>query len=69
MEKQGRPTATVITTAFATAARVRAGILRMGELPIVAMQHPLASRSQAEVTAIAEAIVGDIVRGLTGRGA
>lgn len=59
---------TVITTAFETAARVRAEILGMGELPIVTMPHPLASKSADEVKAIAETIVDSIVQGLTESG-
>jgi len=54
----------VITTAFDKAGRVRAQILGMSDLPIVSMQHPLASKSADEVKAIAEKIVGAIVRGL-----
>ena len=55
---------TVITTAFEKAARVRARILGMETLPIVAMQHPLASRTAAEVKVIAERIVEGIAQGL-----
>lgn len=55
---------TVITTAFETAARVRAGILGMGGLSIVPMPHPLASKTAAEVNAIADSIVESIVQGL-----
>ena len=40
----------------------------MGELPIVTMPHPLASKSADEVKAIAETIVDSIVQGLTGPG-
>ncbi len=57
---------TVITTAFEKAARVRAQILGMEKLPIVSMQHPLASKSAGEVKAIAEQIVGAIAQGLAG---
>ena len=57
---------TVITTAFETAGRLRAGILGMGALPIVAMQHPLASKTASEVKAIAETLVESIVQGLAG---
>jgi len=56
----------VITTAFETAGRLRAGILGMDDLPIVAMQHPLASKTASEVKAIAESLVDSIVRGLAG---
>ena len=57
---------TVITTAFEKAAHARAHILGMEKLPIVSMQHPLASKSAAEVKAIAEQIVGAIAQGLAG---
>ena len=57
---------TVITTAFDKAARVRAQILGMSELPIVPMPHPLASKTAGEVKVAAEAIVEAIVRGLAG---
>ena len=55
---------TVITTAFEKAAHARAQILGMEGLPIVAMQHPLASKSAAEVKVIAGEIVGVIAQGL-----
>lgn len=57
---------TVITTAFEKAGRVRAQILGMEALPIVAMQHPLASKTMAEVKVIAEQIVDGIAQGLMG---
>jgi hypothetical protein len=57
---------TVITTAFEKSAQARAHILGMEALPIVSMQHPLASKSAVEVKAIAERIVGAIAQGLTG---
>ena len=55
---------TLITTAFETAAHARAHILGMENLAIVSMAHPLASKSAAEVKAIAEQIVGAIAQGL-----
>ena len=55
---------TVITTAFDKAGRVRAQILGMSDLPIVSMQHPLASRTADEVKRIADTIVGAVVQGL-----
>ena len=57
---------TVITTAFERAAHARARIMGMDALPIVSMQHPLASKSAGEVKAIAEQIVGAIAQGLAG---
>ena len=55
---------TVITTAFEKAAHARAHILGMEALPIVSMQHPLASRTAAEVKAIAAQIVESVAHGL-----
>ena len=66
IEKQGRPTVTVSTTAFSVAGRARAQILGMGELPIVAIVHPLASKTESEARVAAEAIVKRIVQGLAG---
>ena len=57
---------TVITTAFEKAARVRAQILGMQALPIVVMPHPLASKTAAEIKAIAGQIVDGIAQGLVG---
>jgi hypothetical protein len=56
----------VITTAFDKAARVRAQILGMAAMPIVPVPHPLATKSAAELKAVAEAIVESIAQGLTG---
>lgn len=58
---------TVITTAFAVAAKARSRVLGMQAHPIVPVPHPLASRTEAEVQAIAAAIADQIVAGLTGR--
>jgi hypothetical protein len=55
----------VITSAFELAARARARTLAMQDHPIVVMKHPLATRSEAEVRRFAEALVGEIVSGLT----
>jgi hypothetical protein len=56
----------VITTAFEKSAHARAHILGMENLPIVVMGHPLASKTAAEVKAIAAQIVGAIAQGLAG---
>jgi hypothetical protein len=58
---------TLITTAFEVAGRARAKILGMQEHPLVAMPHPLASRSALEVQAMAETLVDAIAGGLTRR--
>ena len=55
---------TLITTAFEVAARARARVLGMEGHPIVVMRHPLASKTPAEVKAMAEEIVETIARDL-----
>jgi hypothetical protein len=61
----GRPAVTVITTAFAVAAKARSRVLGMEAHPIVPVPHPLASRTAAEVQNMAAAIADQIVTGLT----
>jgi len=57
---------TVITTAFEKSAHARAHILGMEKIPIVVMGHPLASKSAAEVKAVAEQLIAGIAQGLAG---
>jgi len=57
---------TLITTAFAKAATVRAEILGLDALPIVVLPHPLASRKADEARAIAASLVDAIADGLAG---
>lgn len=55
----------VITTAFEVAAKARSRVLGMQPEGILAMEHPLASRNEVELAAIALAIAASVVRGLT----
>ena len=55
----------VITTAFEGAARARLGVLGMKNHPIVAMRHPLGTRTPEELRGIAAEIVEAIAHGLT----
>lgn len=55
----------LITTAFETAAKARARVLGIEGHPTVVMPHPLASRTQAEVAELAEALVHRVAGGLT----
>jgi hypothetical protein len=64
-EKQGRPAVTVITTAFETAAGVRAVVLGLPDHPTVMVDHPLTGRSPAEVEAMAGAAAARVAAGLT----
>lgn len=54
----------LITTAFETAAKARLRVLGMAAHPVVAMKHPLASRKEHEMRALAESLVDAVVRGL-----
>ncbi len=57
----------MLTTAFETAAQVRAKTLGLEGHPFVIVQHPLASKTDAEVKVMAEALVDGVARGLTGK--
>ena len=55
----------MLTTAFETAAQLRAKTLGLEGHPLVVMPHPLASRTLAEVKMIAASVVDGVARGLT----
>ncbi len=55
---------TILTEAFATAATLRARSLGMPDHPTVVVEHPLASRTKAEVLDMAERFADRIVRAL-----
>ena len=55
----------MLTSAFQTAAQLRAKTLGLEGHPLVVMPHPLASRSEAEVKAIVETLVDTVAGGLT----
>lgn len=55
---------TVVTEAFRTAGMLRAKVLGMPEHPRVIIEHPIANKSDAEVTSMAERFVAEIVSGL-----
>jgi hypothetical protein len=63
-EKRGRPAVTVITEAFKNAAIIRAKVLGMPEHPKVIVEHPMASKTEAEVLNMAERFVDLIASGL-----
>jgi len=65
MEKLGTPAVSVITTAFETAGRARARVLGCERHPQIAMAHPLASRTTAEIAQIADQLVDRIAAALT----
>jgi hypothetical protein len=54
----------VLTEAFRTAATIRAKTLGMPQHPVVVVEHPMASRTEAEVAEMAERFVDAIVSAL-----
>jgi len=54
----------ILTTAFVTATNARKRVLGMENQTIVAMKHPLASRSEADLSAIAAEMADTIAAGL-----
>ena len=55
---------TVITEVFKTAAVIRAKMLGMPEHPTVIVEHPMASKTEAEVLSMAERFVDLVASGL-----
>jgi hypothetical protein len=58
------PAVTICSTAFRALGRSQARALNHPELPIVTVPHPFGSRSRAEVRALAERCLADIVAAL-----
>ena len=59
------PTATVISTEFARAARAQAGALGAVEYKIIMVQHPIQPLTRDEVRALADKVFDEIVSRLT----
>jgi hypothetical protein len=55
---------TVLTEAFRTASTIRARTLGMPQHPTVVIEHPMASKTEAQVRSMAERFVEAIVNGL-----
>jgi hypothetical protein len=55
---------TVLTEAFRTASQIRAKTLGMPEHPTVVVEHPVASKTSAEILVMAERFVDAIASGL-----
>ena len=64
-EDQGLPTATVISTEFAKAARAQAGALGADSYKTVMVQHPIQPLTRDEVRALADKVFDEIVASLT----
>jgi hypothetical protein len=57
----------MLTTAFQNAASLRAKTLGLHDQPMVVAPHPLASKTGAEVKAIADTLVEAVASGLAGQ--
>ena len=64
-EDQGLPTATVISTEFAKAARAQASALGADSYKTIMVQHPIQLLTRDEVRALAENAYDEIVARLT----
>ena len=64
-EDQGLPTATVISTEFAKAARAQAGALGADTYKTIMVQHPIQPLTRDEVRALAEKAYDEIIARLT----
>ena len=56
----------VATEEFRTAARVQASRLGRSDLEAVFVPHPIQDQTRDEISARADAVIGEIVRKLTG---
>jgi len=64
-EDQGLPTATVISTEFARAARAQAGALGADSYKTIMVEHPIQPLTRDEVRALADKAFDEIVARLT----
>lgn len=64
-EDQGLPTATVISTEFARAARAQASALGADSYKTIMVQHPIQPLTRDEVRALADKVFDEIVARLT----
>jgi hypothetical protein len=60
------PTVTFCSTAFQMLATLRRAALGLPELPLVFVPHPMMTRTPAELEDIADQVLGEVVRALTG---
>jgi len=56
---------TLLTQAFTTAAVIRAKMLGMPDHPTVVLEHPMASKTEADVDGMAARFADSIARALT----
>jgi hypothetical protein len=59
-ERQGVPAVGVMTTRFATAAKLMARVLGMPEHRFVEIEHPISNAGDAGLEARARAVIGEL---------
>ena len=67
LERLGIPTVTVISTAFARAARAQAAGRGMGDLPVIEVPHPMHTAPAPVVLERADAVLSNLAMALTRR--
>ena len=65
LERQGVPTATVLTDAFSKYAQGLCRMQGMADLPTVVIPHPVAARPEQELRAKVQKVYTDLKRALT----
>lgn len=66
LENAGMPTVTIITQAFRIPAASRSTSLGHPDLAVVAMAHPLASKTPEQVAADTDAVLDSVIAALLG---
>lgn len=64
VEWQGRPTATIVSEPFSQVVRMEADALGVADVPIFAVEHPVATRSDAELRQVAEGMIDALAKSL-----
>ncbi|HEV7649061.1 MAG TPA: hypothetical protein VGP26_12925 [Actinophytocola sp.] len=68
VEAHGRPTVTLVSTPFLAKTRIEADAIGLAGAPIFAVEHPMATRSDADLRTEAESLLGAIVTSLVRAG-
>jgi hypothetical protein len=66
IELQGIPTVTFCTVPFRVLVDARLKFLGLPDMPVVYLPHPMMTRSAEEIGEMADLVLQDVVRGLTG---
>jgi hypothetical protein len=64
LELKSIPTVTFCTTPFRTLVQTRRATLGLPDLPVVFLPHPMMTRTQAQLEALADKVMDEVVAGL-----